>query len=472
MTSPEASTLEAMCAEYTIMPTLASQSDKRRRKRTRLRHAVLALFTGKSLTSCDSPYFEPAKASNISVKRAIFILTTLAAFLFGLTVGILIPEYVLGTSVVEYSSSQMNSTSHIFPSLDPATVVRLARSKKDIVNSTSFQSVSFVNSTTHGDVERNSISPGWLDGVYWNQEVEKALPSGYSQKDATRWRKYVRTSSVVKMEEGCGRMQNRLLIFKDGTRACSRYRQNTDQIQGEIFSFFLGRILGLKNLTPSTLAVVKARSSLWSKVKSQASLAQWHEDRPVVVTMYLPALEPAYIPSPLRSVNKRLHPNDVDGPMPDIVELAQWSDLIVFDYLTANLDRVVNNMYNLQWNPGMMNASAHNLAKNADTGLLVFLDNESGLLHGYRLLSKYESYHSVLLDALCVFRKPTIDALTKLKTDGNVGYLLNELSFDELDREALPTLPEKSIRILNSRIERVLNHVAWCEKQYAGSLRK
>jgi four-jointed box protein 1 len=153
----------------------------------------------------------------------------------------------------------------------------------------------------------------------------------------------------------------------------------------------------------------------------------------------------------------------------ELVELAQWSDLIVFDYLTANLDRVVNNLYNLQWNPAMMDAPAHNLAREPNSGLLVFFDNESGLLHGYRLLGKYEAYHGALLGALCVFRRSTADAIKRLHSDKNVGHLL-QARFDASEpefRDFLPSLPDKSIKILNERIDRVYEQIRRCERQYS-----
>lgn len=255
-------------------------------------------------------------------------------------------------------------------------------------------------------------------------------------------------------------------FFVLGSRACVRYRQNTDQIQGELFSFYLGRILNMNNLVPSSLSVVRTTSQLWVNVKPEVLLAQWLEERPIIMTKYIDNLRPANIPKHFQSNTRRLHPIDLRADEEELTELAQWSDLIVFDYLTANLDRIVNNLYNLQWNPGMMEAPAHNLAKSTRNDLLLFLDNESGLLHGYRLLDKYEAYHSVLLEALCIFRKPTIKVLERLSDEKNVGMILNENLFGFNDRETLPVLPEKSIKILNERINKVLDQVSWCQRQY------
>jgi four-jointed box protein 1 len=160
-----------------------------------------------------------------------------------------------------------------------------------------------------------------------------------------------------------------------------------------------------------------------------------------------------------------------DESQTSLKDLAQWSDLVVFDYLTANLDRVVNNLYNMQWNDGMMDAPAHNLARQTATGLLVFLDNESGLLHGFRLLDKYEPYHRKLLDSLCVFRRSTVENLDRLGKEDDLSALFSRLvakSHPDM-ADVFPALPEKYSRILAERIQNVLKHVRRCERIYETS---
>ncbi|KAK4878361.1 hypothetical protein RN001_010867 [Aquatica leii] len=325
------------------------------------------------------------------------------------------------------------------------------------------------------------------DGIYWGYRIENALPEGYLEEKHDAWTTYVRKGVAVKLQNGCGRMQNRLLSFEDGRQGCVRYRQNTDQIQGELFSFYLAQILKLPNLAPSTVTTVILDSPLWKNLENDIAAAQWHSNRPVVITQYISNLDSSNIPAVFKPIERHLNKFDVfnmtgsnvnvldnGSVIKNLVELAQWSDLIVFDYLTANLDRIVNNLYNYQWNVNIMDAPAHNLAKKLDTNLLVFLDNESGLLHGYRLLKKYEIYHSVLLDNLCLFRKPTVEVIRSLKKHKNVGHLLRNM-FEKRNnpqvKDVLPSLPEKSIKILNERIEKVYNQILKCESMYFDSNR-
>ncbi|XP_039953760.1 extracellular serine/threonine protein kinase four-jointed [Bactrocera tryoni] len=359
-------------------------------------------------------------------------------------------------------------------------------------------------------------APGIIkSNIYWGELVERALPQGFSAQDTRDWNAYVGSETAVqRLEQGCGRMQNRLLTFRDGTRACARYRQNTDQIQGELFSFYLGRLLNMTNLAPSAVLTVNVESDKWATVVHDIMQAQWKQQRPVVLTRWLPNLEPAGIPQPFQPIDRHLNKQDVwnitstlttttadtsvsaeatdnalnqDAHSQDasinisitpnslalerLVELAQWSDLIVFDYLIANLDRVVNNLYNFQWNAEIMAAPAHNLARQSNSQLLIFLDNESGLLHGYRLLKKYEAYHGLLLNNLCVFREPTIRALRLLR-DAGAGRKLREVFEQTANaevRDVLPTLPDKSIKILNDRIDRVLGQVDKCKQMINNS---
>lgn len=369
-------------------------------------------------------------------------------------------------------------------------------------------SVEFVQ---HGELLMGDDDPDGVlkDDIFWGPTIENAIPKGFDKDEAEDWNNYVDRGVVIRLEAGCGRMQNRMVIFEDGKRACARYRQNTDQIQGELFSFYLGQLLNLTNLAPSTASIIDLNTDLWSSAAQDISSALWKDSRPVVLTKWVPDLEPAGIPLPFQPLERHLNKLDVrnitlglDTPKPQrglldrlgaaktndnqqqvrssntpindktlsrLIELAQWSDLIVFDYLIANLDRVVNNLYNFQWNADIMAAPAHNLARQSDSQLLVFLDNESGLLHGYRLLKKYEAYHGLLLDNLCVFRQPTIDALQKLRDHG-VGKKLQNLfekSTSLSTRDVLPPLPDKSIKILIDRIDRVLGQVQKCRELFS-----
>lgn len=309
-----------------------------------------------------------------------------------------------------------------------------------------------------------------VQGVLWTDKLEHSCPRAFKSAETESWRTKAESLDVVKMEEGCGRMQNRLLTFRDASRACARYRLNTDQIQGEIFSYYLAKLLNISNLPPTSLALVNSVDQKWRTVHLDLSLAQWADSKLVVLTQYIEGLEAAHIPQDFREDHRQLHPilaHLGTKSRSELCELVQWSDLIVFDYLTANLDRVINNMFNRQWNDQIMESPAHNLEKFKD-GSLVFLDNESGLFHGFRLIDKYESLHRALLDSLCIFRSSTASAIKRLATSGSVGTELRALlqQHEPLYYRHLAMLPQKNLKILQRRIERVSEQISKCEKMF------
>lgn len=385
--------------------------------------------------------------------RRTWLATAGLAFCLGMTVGVLLPLRELASKTDETQQQESSSGDVAAASSGPPAPARRGSGVE----------------SGPGQLREK----GMVRGIFWAGPAERLVARGFSSSDVSRWRATARRSTVRAVREGCGRMQNRLIVFDSGTMSCARYRQNNDQIQGELFSFYLARELGVTNLPPAVLT--RAAGKSWDFVRSNLELAQWRSDRPVVLTKFVDDLVPTNIPVEFRSpTTRRLHPPDVvNKTNAEIQELVQWSDLIVFDYLTANLDRIVNNMFNLQWNPEMMNSPAHNLARRESTGLLVFLDNESGLVHGYRLLDKYELYHRSLLDALCVFRKATADAVARLSRDRDIGRRLFS-AFNSSDPgmdNYLPFLPERSVKILNKRFAQVNSQVQRCKDKYGHVLR-
>ncbi|CAK1546409.1 unnamed protein product [Leptosia nina] len=410
----------------------------------------------------------------------------------------------------EFSAVSFTGDSYKYKDIYPKSLTEdMKEILKDNKNNHHEHKILTINRTVHIPNDNTVL----YNNIYWGPEVENSMPQGYGENTAEIWEQYVGQSEVEKMESGCGRMQNRLVTFKDGIQACVRYRQNTDQIQGEIFSFYVARLLNLTNLAPSVVKIVDLKDKLWSNVANDIATAQWNTNRAVVLTQYIPSLESATIPDIFKPSNRHLNKKDVleitskekDTDSKQIlldklkakniktktdkkedfdhidmklnkktielfVELAQWSDLIIFDYLTANLDRIVNNLFNYQWNVNIMDGPAHNLARKMDSGLLMFLDNESGLLHGYRLLKKYNVYHSLMLDNLCVFRKRTVDSLKELR-DVSVGAKLSEMFHKKNNaviRDILPPLPEKNAKILQERINKVLSQVEKCDQMFSG----
>ena len=315
------------------------------------------------------------------------------------------------------------------------------------------------------------LDNAYVEGISWSQYLEKLCSKGYNTEDYSAWRVKVENDDVIKMEEGCGSMQNRLITFNDSTKACVRYRINSDQMQGDIYSFYLSRLLDM-NYTPPTKMLLVRKSKQWQNVWDKIIQAKWSEDKPIIITKWVEALDPVFMPEELKDHKRGIRPEnyrlDTQRPVSDLCNLMQWSDLVLFDYISGNLDRVVNNMFNLKWNEKMLEKPVHNLEREKTYGRLVFLDNESGLFHGYRLLDTYAQYHKTLLKSVCVFRKPSVEAIENLYKQGNVGETLQHF-YEESEpvHNFLPRMGKKNMSILKQRVQNVYNHIQSCKQNAA-----
>ncbi|XP_064090573.1 uncharacterized protein LOC135204323 [Macrobrachium nipponense] len=109
----------------------------------------------------------------------------------------------------------------------------------------------------------------------------------------------------------------------------------------------------------------------------------------------------------------------------DLIKLLQWSDLLVFDYLTANYDRVayMQDAAEKEGRLRVLSGTVHNLVRNTKTDALWLLDNESGLVDAYTLLygtadpvqsSRFNHFHRQMLESMCIFRRSTMEAILGL----------------------------------------------------------
>lgn len=308
------------------------------------------------------------------------------------------------------------------------------------------------------------------DGIFWSEWLEDLLPLGFSDEYAGSWRKKARASRVVKLEPGCGRISNQLATFADGTKACVRYGINADQVQGETLTYYLASLLGITNLPPLVLSQLSGDSEQWADVRRRIDGLQWSEGAVVSLTQWISNLTGVVTPAPLRQESSGLHPVTDElrnKTTPELLELMQWSDLIVFDYLTANFDRLVSNLFSLQWDSRVMERDTNNLLK-TPRGDLVFIDNEAGLVHGFRVLGMWEKYHSSVLNSVCVFRRRTTQRVAELHRRRDSRQRLLELYRDSepLSQES-GFLSDEHAGVLQDRIDRLYKHILHCKGKYS-----
>ena len=104
------------------------------------------------------------------------------------------------------------------------------------------------------------FSKTMIDGIFWSSEVEAIVPSGPSDRQTFKRIRNLRFNTIRYLDSsGCGRDKNRFVRFEDGSNACCRYRDGSSEImvQGELMSFYLGRLLGISNMPVVVLSEVK-----------------------------------------------------------------------------------------------------------------------------------------------------------------------------------------------------------------------
>ncbi|CAL8359725.1 unnamed protein product [Lota lota] len=315
------------------------------------------------------------------------------------------------------------------------------------------------------------------EGSFWSERLEEQLAAGFTEEHARAWRDRARAQRVVRLEPGCGRISNQLATFSDGTKACVRYGINADQVQGETLTYCLATLLGITNLPPIVLSQLSGVGEQWAAVRKRVDGLQWSERAVVSLTEWVANLTGVVTPALLRQESTGdggggggLHPLRHElrnKTRVELFELMQWSDLILLDYLTANFDRLVSNLFSLQWDPRVMERDTNNLLR-APRGDLVFIDNEAGLVHGYRVLGMWEKFHDTVLGSVCVFRRRTAQRVAELHARQDARARLLELYQDtEPLSPVLGFLSDEHAGLLQARIDTVHRHILHCKEKYS-----
>jgi len=383
------------------------------------------------------------------------------------------------------------------------------------------------------------------DGMYWSSEVEATIPTGLPEQLVESELSKLRSRTVKSLEEPswlkCGREQNRFVRFQDGSTGCARYREpNTQLIIGEVASFYLARVLGITNVPPVILSQVDPNSPVWSSALEEVKSSSWRLGSVVALTSWQPDLVRTGMPSILREALLARSTVDIssssstslsssssvdssedsgkqtiekdrledfekdrledfeklekdqsrtslsDLTLEEAAEVAQWSDLVVFDFLTGNYDRVssMQDTAEKEGQPKILSETVHNLAKSSQTGGLWLLDNESGLLDAYTLLypstdmgpaaeneaMRFRAMQTDLLQTTCIFRRQTVDRVFNLYKAGDAAELLDAFvsRAEPLYRdlvEALPRIQQDAWREhFQERVEEVWTWMKQCQE--------
>jgi len=302
------------------------------------------------------------------------------------------------------------------------------------------------------------------DGVYWSKQVEDNIAPGLDDDIIQAELMSLRTRRVSSLDtptwQRCGRDKNRFLTFSDGVHACARYREPDQQlVLGEVMSFYLARLLGLNNVPAVVLSQVDPNHPVWAGVVEDVTASDWRLGSMVALIQWIPELTRDRMPDILRQAlmagttidvtydseghvsNDIAHVYLRDLSVVQAAELAQWSDMVVFDYITGNYDRIASMQDGAEKEnrPEILSETVHNVVRSTATGSLWMIDNESGLLDAYNLLypqsadswmkkeaARFLRMHKDMLQTLCVFRRSTVNKVFSLYKQGDAVSLLSQ----------------------------------------------
>lgn len=279
----------------------------------------------------------------------------------------------------------------------------------------------------------------------------------------------LRTADIADVTKGKG---GRSLAFRitlsDGTRGYFKPKQTFSAAHwySEVAAYYLDRELGFGRVPPTT-----GRTFAWSELEAAAGQDERISELGIAKNGTLKGAFIWWIPEPLKRIRMgrtwerwvRVHKSlpitpyqrpvdyraDLNG-RPGVREAtdrsrplatgpdtetrpAELSDLILFDYLTQNVDR---------WGGDFTNVRSR-----GPEGPLVYLDNGAGFWLGEQRLGLMEAR----LKALQRFRRSTVEAIRKFDIEGFAKRLQ--------DDPLAPVLNDKQLDGLAERSRAVLEHV-------------
>ena len=257
--------------------------------------------------------------------------------------------------------------------------------------------------------------------LYWPNDKQWTIQPLFSESEASVFMDKIRSLSVVSLEKGCSTSKplNRLATLEDGTKVCCRILHI-----GNIYSYHLNWLLGLRNVPPITAVRLDLRSERWKSVHDGAKAARWYEGMRIIMEPFIDNLTEVYNLPYFNDNETSILTVPVAEKLP-LTPLArkmmvQWSDMILFDFLIGHTDRIFSNHYAKHLVDGQ---PVKNLYK-TPSSKLILIDNDSAFTHGYtggiyfKTPKDYEMM-CAYLRRTCAFRQHTIEGILSLERHSN-----------------------------------------------------
>jgi hypothetical protein len=288
-------------------------------------------------------------------------------------------------------------------------------------------------------------------------------------------------SGVTRIERGTGgRSVGFRLTFEDGSRGYFKPEQtfSGSHFYAEIASYHLDRMLGLGRVPPTIgrrLAWAPLRALVGRERASEVivrgdevcgSLSWWVPEPLVRLSVGLgweawARFSPPLAVSPFQRA--RVYAIEASGgavvqdasetrraaDAPDVADrAAELSDMVLFDYLTENIDR---------WGGGYTNVRTR-----GDAGPLVFLDNAAGFIEAPQASP---GFMDARLHAIQRFRRSTVEAIRALSIDGLRERVEHDACAPILNARFYAQLEERRVALLAHVDRMIAEHgetaIAW-----------
>ncbi|GFN98758.1 four-jointed box protein 1 [Plakobranchus ocellatus] len=156
--------------------------------------------------------------------------------------------------------------------------------------------------------------------------------------------------------------------------------------------------------------------------------------------------------------------------MRSLAQLAQWGNMIIFDYLTGNYDRVASMQdgADRENDPNILKEPIRNLRPSDGGSKLWLIDNECGLLDAYTVLyigqyanERFVGFHDKMLRTMCVFQRKVVRNLEHLHQQAVPHQALMRYA-SARDKLLQEMEPDESFDLFRNKFsERLANVVKW-----------
>ena len=251
--------------------------------------------------------------------------------------------------------------------------------------------------------------------------VDIDSPGVFDSAELTRFLRTLRRSKledIHKSNMGAWAVRkglNLVATLDNGEKVFLKQRRQF-RMQGELFSYHLNCYLDMWNVPPTALGCISKSNGSWinNLTKPINSTAVGSAHTCYIITPYVKDTNDlVYMPDQIRwGINLET----ISTTPRELNHFMEWSDMIVFDFLTGHSDRLTNMLFLPHINFQIPLKRVPNLSKTL-SGELILIDHDGTFHNGYlkaRISSSERQRQAHYLRTVSVFRRHTVQRLCAL----------------------------------------------------------